>query len=216
MLKWQQEHIRKNLTTLMHYTSCDTLLLSKLFAQEVLNQDEWDRVAAVATKLDKSKMLFDIITTRVNGYEKLMEAAIEFNQTGTYEILESGVLECHPNTIQTTPQKEDKKDQEICFPLKTVVITEQQQPTEEIVIINSPTEIKSNPTLKNNQDSEDTTTLSKWELIKIAYKLDNLEREKRRKERKENEERIKKINNHLDKLRPRPGQLKSKTKALIT
>ncbi|CAL8070108.1 unnamed protein product [Orchesella dallaii] len=91
MEEWERKLIRENLPELIYLTDCHTGLISRLEKNEILAKDDVEKLSlAWKTPGEKAKELYDIIITRKNGFEHLVNALEQTKQSGVLDILSLG------------------------------------------------------------------------------------------------------------------------------
>ncbi|CAL8069950.1 unnamed protein product [Orchesella dallaii] len=110
MEEWERKLIRENLTQLTNLTVCNTGLLTRLEERGVLGKDDVEQLCLLRktssekvkelyfyfenlpgkTAREKAKELYDVIVTRTNGFNNLVDALEKTQQSGALHILTRG------------------------------------------------------------------------------------------------------------------------------
>ncbi|ODN06572.1 Serine/threonine-protein kinase/endoribonuclease IRE1 [Orchesella cincta] len=90
MEDWQKSAILRNIDKLIELTVCNISLLAKLQANGMLSKNDADKLSVLGSSQSshsQSYELYNIISTRKDGYQKLIACLRETLQTGAVEIL---------------------------------------------------------------------------------------------------------------------------------
>ncbi|ODM95841.1 Caspase-6 [Orchesella cincta] len=95
---WQRKRITTKLPHLLKETKVDGLFLTYFSSQEIFTENDLDGILSMNNRSQQVLEFYKIIQTRLNGYDVLIDALKETNQSGVLKLLGESSEALNPTT----------------------------------------------------------------------------------------------------------------------